>query len=250
MEGGGSPTAPTFSASLYGVSTPKVLTTTPTDYWFDDESAWNIANVLGESGSNERWQTNQPSTGTLSASSTLVFIYYHQYQVNAKYSTWGDITPTQKVVLAGSQFGSNSYTLNLTTAYQMLWLDANTLWSVNQIPASPTTERWAADVSSGSVTSSIAINPTYFHQYLLTVAANQTGVTGATFDLTYTQFGITYVNQLQNVPWSTWTNAGSAASVTNPEASRNGYTFSGYVNNPATMNSAQTITLLYKIKTS
>ncbi len=107
--------------------------------------------------------------------------YYHQYQVTASYSTSDSSTLSASVTLSGTQFGSSSYTLTLTTSSQTPWLDAETGWSVNNpITAGSGTERWdAASGISGNVIGAITINPIYVHQYYLAVISTYGSPSGS-----------------------------------------------------------------------
>jgi hypothetical protein len=198
------------------------------------------------SGSNERWQTSQSTAGSVSAT-TIAFVFYHQYQVSARYSTSDNFVPSQSVILSGTQFGSNSYNFTLTKSAQTPWLDVGTTWSVNNpISASPTSEQWKAQTgTSGTVSSGISVNPFYYHEYSLTVTASPSGAIGATFNVTYTQFGTTFSTKQQSTTWNSWADAGTTAIVGGAQSTYNGYTFNGYSTTLATMNSAQTVTLLY-----
>ena len=93
----GSPTAPSFTANQFGLPTSKVLTGTPTAYWFDDGASWSVTNPLGGSTSSEQWATSPPLSGTISPSqTTYVFTYYHQYYLTmevAPFSNFGTVSP-------------------------------------------------------------------------------------------------------------------------------------------------------------
>jgi hypothetical protein len=83
------------------------------------------------------------------------------------------------------------------------------------------------------------------HQYQVTVKASPNGATDGTFAVTYTMSGTTYKRQQHNTPWTQWIDASTTVTVSSPQSPYKGYTFSSYTNNPATMNSPQTITLMY-----
>jgi len=84
-----------------------------------------------------------------------------------------------------------------------------------------------------------------YNQYQLTVTASTSGAIGGTFQITYTQLGTTYTNQPQTTTWMPWVDASTTATVSSSQSPANGYAFSSYTNNGVTMNSAQTITLVY-----
>ena len=101
--------------------------------------------------------------------------------------------------------------------------------------------------ATNAVTMNAAITETasWTHQYQVTVTASPSGAIGGTFAVTYTMSGTTYTNEQHNTPWTQWTDASTTVTVSSPQSPYNGYTFSSYTNNPVTMNSAQTITLVY-----
>jgi hypothetical protein len=222
VSGRGSPMAPNFTANQFGSSIVQTLTTTPTGYWFDAGASWSVSpNPLSGSTSSERWQTNQATSGTVYSSQSITFTYYHQYMVTASYSTSDSSIPSSNVVLSGTQFGSNSYQLNLTTLSQTAWLDANTVWSVNTpITAGSGTERWSASSgTSGNVNGTLTIDPKYWHQYL--VMASYSTSDGSTplesVVLSGTQFGNSaFTLALTTSNQAAWLDAGSCWSVNNP----------------------------------
>jgi hypothetical protein len=194
-----------------------------TNYWLDSGQSWSVTNPLGGSGSDERWDSDQTSSGIVSSSSpttaggTLTFTYYNQFSVTASYSTSDGSTPSSSVVLLGTQYGSSPYTLTLTTSIQTTWLDAGTLWGVNNpIPVSPTNEEWiATSGTSGTVTGALTINPLYYHQYLVTFAVSPSG-TGST----------------SPAAGNVWENAGSLSITATPSTS---YSFSSWSSTAGTV---------------
>ena len=177
--GGGSPSAPTATGTELGVAYVPSLTTSATGYWFDASGSITFSTSTG--GIDERWAPSPASISTTSANTQIVSMY-NQYQVTANYSTSDDSTPSPSVVLSGTQFGSTSYTLTLTTSSQTPWLDAGTGWSVNNpINAVSGTEHWdAASGTSGTVSSAVTIAPMYYHQYQITFVVNGDGSTSPT----------------------------------------------------------------------
>ncbi len=142
--------------------------------WVDAGSAVKYSSPIA--GSSERWQVSSTDSGTytalssVSSSTTAAVEYYDQYQVSAKYSTSDGTTPSSSVTLSATQFGSALPTTNLGTTNQNLWLDAGTGWSVNSLFTSGT-QRWdAASGTSGTVSSSTTITPSYYHQCYQTLS--------------------------------------------------------------------------------
>jgi hypothetical protein len=241
---GGSPSAPTATGLSLGSAYAPSLTTTATGYWFD--ASGSITFSTSTSGSTERWAPS-PASVSATQSNTQVVSMYNQYQVTASYSTSDGSTPSSSPILSGTQLGSSTYTLTLTKSAQTTWLDAGTAWSVSN-PITSGTQRWdAASGTSGTVSGAVTVNPTYYHQYQLTVTASPSGAIGGTFKITYTQLGTTNSNQQQTTTWTSWADAGSTATVTSYQSPVNGYSFVSYTpsSGSVTMNAAETITLTY-----
>jgi hypothetical protein len=101
--------------------------------------------------------------------------------------------------------------------------------------------------ATNAVTLNAAITETasWINQYQVTVTASPSGAIGGTFAVTYTMSGTTHTNEQHNAPWTQWIDASTTVTVSSPQNYYNGYTFSSYTNNPVTVNSNQTITLVY-----
>jgi hypothetical protein len=101
--------------------------------------------------------------------------------------------------------------------------------------------------ATNAVTINAVITETasWTHQYQVTVTSSPGGAIGGTFAVTYTASGTAHTNQQHNTPWTQWADASTTVTVSSPQSPYNGYTFSSYTNNPATMSSSQTVTLVY-----
>ena len=90
----------------------------------------------------ERWQTNQGTNGTISASVTTVFSYLNQYCFGLSYSVVGGGTGYSAPFLSSAQFGS-AYSATLFSSATNFWLDAGSSWSItNPLSGSTSSERW------------------------------------------------------------------------------------------------------------
>ena len=100
---------------------------------------------------------------------------------------------------------------------------------------------------TNAVTMNAAITETasWIHQYQITVTSSPIGAIGGTFAVTYKVGGTTHTNEQHNTPWTQWADASSTVTVSSAQSPYNGYTFISYTNNPVTINSPQTVTLLY-----
>ena len=253
VSGGGSGySAPTIT--YYNLGSQVSVTAGPSaTVWVDSGSTYSYTNnPLSGSGTSERWYASSSTSGTISSSSTIDPTYYNQYSV-----TFGYGDQDSSSITSGSQIGSyyqfgSALAIDSGSSYGVTspvsgWVDAGSgtvsyqtftsggqSWALSSSPASFTVS------SSGTISDS-----NYYHQYSLSVTATPGSAVGGTFQVTYKQFGTTNINQPQTTTWSSWADAGSTVTVSNPQSSFGGDTFSSYTNNPATMNAAQTITLQY-----
>lgn len=81
VQGGGSPSPPTFTYTSHGVNQSAALSTSRAHYSVDAGSSWSVTNPLSGSLSDERWLTNQPTAGTARSYQALNFIYSRQYRL-------------------------------------------------------------------------------------------------------------------------------------------------------------------------
>jgi hypothetical protein len=157
VSGGGTGySAPTLTATQYGALYTPTLGTTGTTYWLDSGKSWSLTNPLGGSGTTERWDTGQTTSGTASASSpttagnALTFTYYNQYSMTLSYSVTG-----------GSGYSAPTFSANafgalapqtLTTTATGYWFDAGASWTVtNPLAGGSATYRWYTTNSTGTV---------------------------------------------------------------------------------------------------
>ncbi len=232
VQGGGTGyAAPVLTYMSGGRQQTAVLPSTSASYSIDYGSTWSVTGTLTGSSSSERWKTAQATTGIATASQSVSLVYYHQYLFNASYSLSGGGSPTAPT-LTSIQHGA-SYTTPLTTASTVYWLDSGALWSVtNPLAGSTSSERWyTSGTASGTVSGMVALNPTYNHQFLLTVQS--------------TPSGSGMVSQATD-----WFNSGASVSLT--ATANEGWQFAGWTgsgpgsytgtNNPVTLNVGAAIT--------
>ncbi len=215
VNAGGSPTAPTFTANQLGSPFGQLLTTPPTGYWFDSGSSWTATNPLSPSGSQERWQTNQATTGTVASAQTIVFAYYHQYLQTLSYSVIGGGSPFAPTFTA-DHFGA-PFSQILTTTPTGYWFDNGASWSgTNPLSPSGASERWQTDQSvAGLITSAQATSFTYLHQYLVTASysTSDSSTPSPIPMLSGTAFGSPATLTLTTSSQSIWLDAGTTAAA-------------------------------------
>ncbi len=248
--GGGLPFAPTATGGALGVVYAPSLTVTPTAYWFDASGSIVFSTSTG--GAGERWAPN-PASILATSAHTQVVSMYHQYQITFQYTIANTPagTPTNPTT-SYTKFGTaGTTTIAKQASPSSDWVDATSPVTYTN-PISGSNERWKISpeasanpyVAISSVSGTTTANPTYYHQYQLTVTANPAGALEGSFAIQFTKFGSTS-NPSQNTQWQDWADAGTTATASNPQSPFIGYTFSTYTNNPTTMNTAQTITINY-----
>jgi hypothetical protein len=207
VSGGGSGySAPVFTASMYGATFGQTLTTTASGYWFDSDAAWTVTNPLVGSGATERWQTNQPTSDTVSIS-TIKFTYYHQYLITLSYTVNGGGSGYSAPTFTANQFGSAA-SQTLAASPTGYWFDAGASWTAtNSLGGSTSTERWQASTQSGTVSAASTLTIAYAHQYYVNFAVNPSG------------WGTT-------LPTSGWQDAGATINISASKI--NGYKFSSW----------------------
>src|SRR5256712_4154209 len=167
VQGGGSTyLAPTFTYVRGGQSVTVALTTAPADFTVDAGTAWSVSPVLGGSGANERWATNETVSGVAMKSESLTFHYSHQFSASFAYRLTGGsrfLAPS----INYEQFAlARSDRANLT-----VWVDAGSAYSFPSfLVGSNASERWRADAPNpnGTVVGSGGIQGAYRHQAFLT----------------------------------------------------------------------------------
>jgi Divergent InlB B-repeat domain len=210
--GGSTPPAPTLTYISAGVKQTATLTQTNQAFLVDIGSSWSVANQLSSSTSTERWATNQATTGTAVSAQTISFAYYHEYMVTFGFSVIGGGTNYTAPSVNCQQFGSAATQAAGTPA----WVDTGTYSFPMLLTGSSTSERWAANSTSGMISSSGNINAEYFHQYLTTVSYSviEGGTPGApTFSAA--TFGSSLIQTLTIQPQALWVDSSATYSVTN-----------------------------------
>ncbi|TMI59472.1 hypothetical protein E6H14_03380 [Candidatus Bathyarchaeota archaeon] len=76
--GGNSPTTPSLTGNVYGLSVPNNLSLQPSTIWLDAGSAYSLTNIL-ESWAQERWYAAIANTGLVNSPMILSPTYTHQY---------------------------------------------------------------------------------------------------------------------------------------------------------------------------
>lgn len=211
-DGGSGVSAPVLTSTKFGAAFTPSLTTVASPYWLDNGKAWKVNSPLGGSTASQRWQA-PPSTvlsGTVTATQTKVFTYYHQYFVAASFFVSdGSTGYTANPSLVASLFGA-SLTTPLTTTPSSLWLDAAHWASSPQLLlGSTSTQRWYATTNTG-VVSGAAINVKYFHQYWVVFSVAPVGSGSTSPTGWYNANAVDTIHATPAAGWilSSWTTTG------------------------------------------
>ena len=203
---------PTLSYMSNGIQNSSTLTTSPSVYYVDQGGSWSITSTLGGSTSQERWTTNQTTSGSATSPQTMSFAYYNQYLAGFNFTVIGGGTGYSLPSVTVTQFGGD---VSITVG-QSVWVDAGSHYSYgNLLNGSTQSERWTANsFTSGQVQSATVQTPEYYHQFAISaefsVSNGGTPTVGPTF--TYLSFGKTNSSSLTTAPTSFWIDAGSTYS--------------------------------------
>jgi hypothetical protein len=207
--GGGTPTAPVFYYVVGGVSKSLTLAKTAKAVSVDAGSPWSVTpNPLRGSSSSERWYSNQPLTGTASAT-TIVFVFYRQTLQTLSYSVSRGGSGYSPPTFQANQFGS-PVSVTLTTTTTKYWFDYGSTWTAgpNPLAGSTSSERWfTTQTITGTIGSSRTLAFKYQHQFYLTMQLTPSGS------------GTVY-------PSSGWYNSGQRVTIL--EIAKTGHKFLGW----------------------
>jgi hypothetical protein len=187
------------------------LTQSPTVYYADPGSSWNVSLSLGGSTALHRWQTDQATSGSANSSLATQFTYYSQYAVTFGFSVEGGGSGYAAPSVSYVTFGGTSR----TPVGVSVWADASSGYQYSSpLPGSNGDERWST-LSTGSVARSGQISAVYYRQYLVTfeVAFKDTEIFPA-LSLSSTAEGQSYSATVSEGPNAEWLDYGAAYSVT------------------------------------
>ena len=181
VQGGGNPSAPVFHYIVNGDAKSLTLSQTTVPFLsVDAGTTWSVTpNPLVGSSPSQGWYSNQPLTGTSSAT-TIVFVFYRQTLQKFSYSV-SDGSGYSPPVIQSSQFGSIAQ-FTLTNTASSYWLDYGSAWTVtNPLVGSGLTERWfTTQATSGTIGASMTRAFPYQHQFYLTMQVNPSGAGSTT----------------------------------------------------------------------
>lgn len=245
VQGGGTGYVSPVLTYLYtGAQQRVTVTNTPTQYNIDPGTSWSITNPLDGSSSVERWQTNQLTSGTITASQALILLYYHQFYVTFNYNIVNGGSGYAVPTVAYAQFGTQVS----SGAGSSAWVDADSTYTYqNQLSGSTTTERWITSSPSGSVSISTTVSAQYYHQYLTSISYSVVGGGNpGSGTLSSVSLGASLVQTIGSTPQGVWIDSGAAYTITNPlPGSTTNERWHTAGTTSGTVSSAITISLVY-----
>jgi hypothetical protein len=164
--GTGASSPPVLTYVAGGTQKNATLTTSNQTFTIDSGTIWSITNPLSSSNTTERWQTSQPTTGTAISPQTINLVFYHQYLVTFNFSIIGGGTGNSPPSVTCQQFGSQI----TPTMGTQTWADAAPYSFSNPLTGSSSSERWATDSATSTLSAPGSIVATYNHQYYVTTA--------------------------------------------------------------------------------
>ena len=169
VSGGGTGlAAPVLTYEIGGVQKTATLTETPTTFFADAGSNWEVANELHGSTTAERWATNKQTSGTLSTSMSEGLVFYHQYLCTFHYTVAGGGSGYSPPAVNSTVFGTSAF-LAVDTS---VWVDSGSPFKyASSLPGSSSTERWMVQMlQPGLVAQPGSIVVSYYHQYSIDMA--------------------------------------------------------------------------------
>lgn len=159
--GGGGFGAPVLGYTANGTYQSATLSETPTTFYADNGSLWQVSLSLPGGSSTQRWETSQVTNGTLTGPLSESIVYYHQYLLSFSYTVVGGGSGYSPPEARTTEFGS---TLTLD-GNASAWVDSGaTLQHPSSLAGSTPSERWSSMNSSLTIDGPEDAVVTYYHQ--------------------------------------------------------------------------------------
>lgn len=163
-KGGGAPSRPSLNGTQSGLPFSVEMGLQTGSAWLDASTGWSVVGTLGGSSSQERWQTNSTTSGSVTGAMNFSLVYYHQFALTLSYSVIGGGNPSSPS-MNGYQFGK-ALSIPMNGRPSAYFLDAGSNWTVPRVlGGSSSDERWATIQANGTVTGQSTIAIGYNHQY-------------------------------------------------------------------------------------
>lgn len=208
LGGGVGYSPPVLGYTFDGVLQTATLTGTPTTFFADPGSGWQVSNGLPGGTSTERWETNQETSGSLGSHQVTDLVYFHQFLCTFGFNVVGGGTGYSPPKVQSTQFGSSVSLAGGTPS----WVDSGAAYSYDGLLGGSTaTERWASMNVSGIVSLPGTIVVPYYHQFGMTLSFSYAGGgSPAAPAITGVRFGRPFSESISNLsiyfldPRTTW----------------------------------------------
>lgn len=191
-------------------------------------------------------ETEHAITGPGNSWTTSYYNQFPQQVSNSAIGNWDSGGPLFEYISLG-----NSLAYPVTPVASPIWADDGSGWTMtNPILVASEGERlYSVSASSGDISKSAQISPTYYRQFALTasylMSDNEIGISPPV--LTSTQFGRPYSIALQTTPTVYWLDSGAKWSVTDPASSTGaGESWRTSENASGVINGSVTSVLIYR----
>ena len=217
-----------LSGTSVGLPSTTTLTTSTQQVWLDAATSWSVNNPIVAVSGTERWDASSGTSGTVGSTTTIAPLYYHQFQVTLQYVVANSPagTPTDPTATY-TKFGVSGTTSTATQSSPPSdWVDAGSSVTYTNPIVGATGERWkvspegSADpfVADSSVAASETLDPSYYHQYLMTLSYSVSDVSTPSPLPTFTanRFGSPATETLMTTATGYWFDVGASWAVDNP----------------------------------
>jgi hypothetical protein len=250
-------TAPLLSGTQFGSNYQMPLSITNQVSWLDANTTWSTSTIVTAPSGTEQWIATRGTSGTVSSSTVVSPLYYHQFQLTLEYRIANSAagTPTVTNIVSYTSFGSAGLTATPTlspTATTKVWADAGSSVAYAS-PIGSGSERWiVTSADSGTYTflvaAAVTFNPSYYHQYKVSssYSTSDSSMPSASVVLSGTQFGSSsFTLTLATATQSPWLDAGTAWSVNNPITASSTEQWIAAIGTSGTVSSSTVVSPLY-----
>jgi len=156
--------------SYFGGQVTVPIGTAQNSVWADVGTDVRVNGTIASNSASERWQLGSSPTVVVTGPASLLFVYYHQLNIQVAYNVLGGGDPVPPT-FTGSHLGT-SFTAKVVSR-NSTWVDNGSYWSMPQLLNGTTGERWVATGNtSGIVGMTTSFAPTYVHEFYAAVMAN------------------------------------------------------------------------------
>jgi len=171
--------SPLLNYIALGSPASEPIASSPAVIWLDSGTGWSVIPAFAGSSVDERWATQQATSGSANSSQTDAFTFYSQFYVTIGYAVIGGGSPGVPSV-SYAAFANRAST-QLSNGSQSIWVNAGSRWTLPALlPGSNELERWIVKgPNTATVLAASSDQATYLHQFFLETTSNS--AMGGTF---------------------------------------------------------------------